>query len=267
MCPGVASNPAVRRCLAGALALAAPILLAGCGDGPPPEPLPSDTALPTDATPARAQLAALAAAAKDRKLAASYILSVNGRTDRTVTVTAAADGSWRVDVPEGALGDTADVSVAQSRDGLFQCALPSALRPIAPTCVRVGAPGSRLSAGIDPRIQHPFVDWPEVLTDRQAPLSVSTSEPLSGVRGTCFSVDTTSASLSAPLDVGIYCYEADGTLTGARLAYGTLVLSGSPAPAPPTITLPGEVVSGEPLRMAAPPASSPSATSEPTPGG
>lgn len=262
-----ALNPAVRRCLAGALALAVPVLLIGCGSDPPAaDPAPSDTAVPADVASARAQLAALAAAAEDRKLTASYTLSVNGRADRTVAVTTATDGSWRIDVPGGALGGGADVAVAQNRDGLFQCALPSAQRPIAVTCVRVAEPDGQLPAGIDPRVQHPFTDWPRVLTDHQAALSVSSSRQLPGVRGRCFSVETTSASLSAPLDVGIYCYEVDGTLTGARLAFGTLVLAGSPAAAPPAIALPGAVVAGEPLGMAAPPAPPPSATSVPPPG-
>jgi hypothetical protein len=65
-----------------------------------------------------------------------------------------------------------------------------------------------------------------------------------------------------PLDVGIYCFAGDGTLTGARLAWGSLVLIGEPTPGPPSITLPGPVVDGDPLPMASPPP--PPTTAPPT---
>lgn len=211
---------------------------------------------------ARAELAALAAAAQDRHLVASYTLSTAGRPDRTVHVTSARDGTWRVDISGGALGGTADVSVARIADGLFQCSLPSPERPDPPGCVRVADPDGRIPAAFDPRVQHPFTDWREVLTNRRAPLSVSESKPLPGVGGRCFAVDSTSASLSPPLDVGIYCYQADGTLSGARLGYGTLVLAGAPATGPATVSLPGPVVQREPLGMDAPP---PTAALDPAP--
>jgi hypothetical protein len=266
--PGAAILSAARRGLLGAVTLAVPVLLAGCGSTPPPpEPTASASAPPTGAPEARDQLAALAAAAEDRHLVASYTLSTNGRPDRMVTVTDATDGSWRVDIPGGALGGTADVSVAQTRDGIYQCALPSASRPDPAGCVRVAPPDGRLAAAVDPRVQHVFTDWLTVLTDHEAPLSVSTSKPPRGARGSCFSVDSTSASLLAPLEIGIYCYDADGTLTAARLALGTLLLAGTPAAAPPTIALAGPVNGGEPLKMAAPPSptyTSPAPPASPT---
>jgi hypothetical protein len=119
-----------------------------------------------------------------------------------------------------------------------------------------------LPARIDPWVQHVFVDWLEVLTDRTAAIAVTGAKRLRGVRGDCFSVESNSASLAEPLDVGIYCYGADGMLTGARLGFGTLRLTGEPAPAPPTITLPGTVVDGGPLPIASPP---PPPTTEPPP--
>jgi hypothetical protein len=246
------------RLFAGVLVGGGVLLLGGCAaDVPPPTTPPvsaSGTApAPTGVTEARAQLAGLAAAAKDRHLAALYTLSSRGEPNRTVALTNATDGTWRVDIPGGALGGTADVAIAQTRDGVFQCPLPSARRPDPPTCVRVAAPDGALAASIDPRVQHLFTDWREVLTDRQAPLSVSTTRPLPNARGACFSVESTAASLIAPLDVGIYCFDTDGTLTAARVAFGTLILTGTPTAAPPTITLPGPVVANPPLRTAAPP--------------
>jgi len=241
--------------------LAVSALLAGCGDKPPPTTTPTTSAAaPGRELPDRTRLAGLAAAAADRKLTAHYILSVNGHTGRNVTVFAAADGSWRVDIQGGALGGTADVSVAQTGEGLFQCGLPSAGRPVAPTCVRVADPGGQIRARHDPGVQRLFTDWVRVLTDRRAPLAVSASKPLSGVQGDCFAVESTSASLTPPLEVGIYCFAADGTLTGARVASGTLVLAGTPTPGPPTVTLPGPVVAGEPLGMKSPSPPAPSAT-------
>lgn len=265
MRPGVTFLSTVRRVAFGALASAAAVLLAGCTSDPPPADPPAPAPAVTDsATAARDQLAALAAAAADRHLVAQYTLTGGDRANRTVTVTEATDGSWRVDIPNGALGGTADVAVAQTRDGVFQCALQSAQRPDPAACVRVAAPGEPVPSAIDPRVQHPFTDSRQVLTDRQAPLSISAARPLPGVHGSCFAVDSTSASIDAPLDVGIYCYDPDGTLTGARLGFGTLVLAGTPAPAPPTIALPGPVVAGGPLGMAPPPTPTGLTSTEPT---
>jgi hypothetical protein len=240
----------------GLLLLVGPLLLTGCGGGTPaPAATPTEPAA-SRPTEARDQLAAFAAAAQDRRLVAGYTLATEGRPDRSISVTRATDGSWRVDIAGGALGGTADVSIAQTGAGTFQCSLPSAGRPESPGCVRVADPGQPLDAGIDPRMQHPFTDWPEVLTDRQAPLSISTSV-LPGARGACFAVESTSASVSPPLDSGIYCYTPDGTLTDARLPAGTLTLTGTPTAAPATVPLPGPLVDREPLLIAAPPSTGP----------
>jgi hypothetical protein len=239
------------------------VSLAACGAGGlAPGNSASGAAVPTAPTQARAQLAARAAAAEDRRMLASYTLATPGRADRTVAVVRANDGSWRVDIPGAALGGTADVSVAQNGEGLFQCALPSIERLVTASCVRVADPGGRLPSRYDPRVQHPFTDWLAVLTDRRAALAVSNTPPLPGVAGACFSVESTSASLAAPLDAGIYCYADDGILTGARLRFGTLTLAGVPGAPPPGVDLPGPVVDGEPLPMAAPP---PSPAGTPTP--
>ena len=262
--PAPAASPGVPL---RAILLLLPLLAAGCtSEGTPGSPPESPaTAEPSTAEPsrpdARAELAALAAAAQDRHLVASHRLSASGRPDRTVRVIAARDGTWRVDIAGGALGGTADVSVARTADGIYQCALPSAERPDLTGCVRVAEPDGRIPAAIDPQVHHPFTDWHEVLTNRRAPLSVSESKPLPGVTGRCFAVDSTSASLSPPLDVGIYCYQADGTLSGARLGYGTLVLASTPTAGPATVRLPGPVVQREPLGLEAPP---PTTAAEPS---
>lgn len=250
-----AAHGAVGRLRAGALVLASALLLVGCGDDPPAGAPSAEARGPVHErkAPARARLAALAAAAADRKFSAFYTLSTPGRPDRTVAVTLAMDGSWRVDIPGGALGGTVDVAVAQTADGLFQCALSWSTRFAGPSCVRAADRGSQLADAVDPGVQHLFTDWVRVLSDRQAPLAVSDAQPLDGAAGECFSVESTSASLNPPLEVGIYCYDAEGTLTGARVGFGTLLLAGAPVAAPASVTLPGPVVAGEPLETAAPP--------------
>lgn len=266
--------PTGRRLVGALVAGGLMVALVGCGGDEPGDttatpsasaPATASGAAAAGDTDARTHLAALAAAAEDRHLRAHYTLSRSGRPNRTVALTSATDGTWRVDIPGGALGGTADIAMAQTRDGIYQCALPSATRPDPTTCVRVAAPDKPVPATIDPRVQHVFTDWRAVLTDRQASLAVSTTRALPHSRGTCFSVDSTAASLSAPLDIGIYCFDTDGTLTAARLAFGTLLLVGDPTAAPATVTLPGPVVAGSALRTAAPPTPSVGATPSGTP--
>jgi hypothetical protein len=227
---------------------------AGC-DGGAAEPAPAPIASAVSAPPtvdARAALAAVAALAEDRRYAAVYTLDTVGRPQRQVVATAAADGSWRVDIPGGALGGTADVSIVQIDAGVFQCSLPSATNPAAPTCVKVADPDERVPARYDPEVQRVLHDWLAVFTDRTAGLSVSVTTPLEGVQGTCYAVESISAALRAPFDVGIYCYAPDGLPTGARVAFGELRLAGAPAAAPPSVDLPGAVVGGDPMGMASP---------------
>ncbi len=249
-----AANRPARR-LTAPLALALPVLFAGCSADPPAEPPPPPSAAPRPVglDAARDELAALAAAAQDRHMVARYALVTDGAADRSILVTSANDGSWRVDVPGGALGGAADISLAATADGLFQCALPSAARPEPASCVRLGERDDTLPRRLDPRVQHPFTDWLDVLTDRRAPLSVSPATAPPGAIGSCYSVETTTASINPPLDVGIYCFDADGTPTAVRTAFGTLTLTAPPEPAPATVQLAGPVVEGEPLGPEPPP--------------
>ncbi|WP_422737335.1 hypothetical protein ACN263_28655 [Micromonospora sp. WMMD729] len=251
----VLNRPSGR--LLGLLVLALPAALVACDSAPPPSPPPADPG-PVQVDGARDELAALAAAAQDRHLVAQYVFGRSGQADRTIVFTSANDGSWRVDVPGGALGGTADVSLAATADGLFQCALPSTGHPEPARCVRLGERDDAIPRKLDPRIQHPLTDWLDVLTDRRAPLAVAVAATPKGLTGACYSVDSTSASLNAPLDVGIYCFDPDGTPTGVRTGAGTLRLAAPPGAAPPTVQLAGPVVDGEPLGTAAPPTSDPS---------
>ncbi|WBB74022.1 hypothetical protein O7602_00160 [Micromonospora sp. WMMD1128] len=243
-----AHRRAARR-LAGLLALTLPALLAACVPDPreaTPTGTPDPVSVQVDA--ARDELAGLAAAAQDRHLTATYAFAPPGGAARPVAVTSANDGSWRVDVPGWGRNGTVDVSLAGTSDGLFQCALPSAgwTRPAG--CVRLGDADDAMPRRLDPRVQHPFTDWLEVLTDRRAPLVVSPATPPSGVDdGRCYTVDSTSASLNAPLDVGVYCFREDGTPVAVRATFGALTLTGEPGPAPATIDLAGAVTEGEPV--------------------
>ncbi|MGC4858923.1 hypothetical protein [Micromonospora sp. DT68] len=242
----------------GSLVFALPAVLVSCTSEQPAPPPPADPG-PVTVDAARDELAALAAAAQDRHLVAQYVFSQPGRPDRSIVFTSANDGSWRVDVPGGALGGTVDVSLAATTDGLFQCALPSSARPEPAHCVRLGDRDDALPRRLDPRVHHPLTDWLAVLTDRRAPLAVAPASPPEGVTGACYSVESTSASLNAPLDVGIYCYDRDGTPTGVRTAAGTLRLAAPPGTAPASVQLAGPVVVDvEPLGTAAPPTPDPS---------
>ncbi|RLP92229.1 hypothetical protein [Micromonospora sp. CV4] len=256
-------RPAVR--VLGPLVFALPGCLVACASAQPPPPPPTDT-VPVQVDAARDELAALAAAAQDRHLVAQYVYSRSGQPDRTVVFTSANDGSWRVDVPGGALGGTVDISLAATADGLFQCALPSPGRVEPASCVRVGERDEPLPRRLDPRVQHPLTDWLDVLTDRRAPLAVAPAGAPEGLTGTCYSVDSTSASLNAPLDVGIYCYDQDGTPTGVRTGTGTLRLAGTPGPPPAAVQLAGPVTDGEALGTAAPPTPTPDPSDSPSAG-
>lgn len=230
--------------------------LAGCGGSPSPGPTAGPT-VTIDPTPsARDRLAALAAAAKDRRYVATYLLQGDDRPDRTVTVALGSDGTWVVAVPGGALGGLADIAVYRSSNGLHQCLLGpasgtvgsrSAVGPLIPFCTVV----SSLDAREDPRVQHVFTDWIDPLMDRASALSV-TSVTLPAVQGTCFSVESTAAALAPPVDPGVYCYADDGILTYARAEFGTLLLAGAVEPAPPSVALPAPVTDREPLPTASP---------------
>jgi hypothetical protein len=259
---GVRTSPL----LVSALGLLVAVGLAGCGgSGTGTGGGVSPSAPPAEAAPvtsARADLAARAAAAQDLVAVSIYTLATPGRADRTVMVVRASDGGWRVDVPGGALGGAADVSIVGTGAGLFHCALSSPERAEA-ACV----PVDRLTADIDPRVHHVFTDWPDVFTDRGAALAVSAEAPpdgVDGVGGECFAVEPSAASLVAPVDPGVYCYQTDGTLTGAELGVGTLMLVRTGEAAPPTVEMPGPVATdGEPLPTASPPPPSPSPTATP----
>jgi hypothetical protein len=254
----VDDNDFVRRLImrigAGLMGLAVAVAVAGCGSDPPaPLPSPSVDTRPAD----RDRLAGLAAAAKDKRYVATYTLSSPNRSNRMVTVAFATDGTWVVAIPGSALSGLADVAIYRS-DATYQCLLgPAAgtagtrpdLGPLSPSCAAVAA----LTVATDPLVQHIFTDWIDALLDRATALSVAAST-LPGAAGSCYSVESTSAALAPPVDPGIYCYADDGTLTGARASFGTLLLTGTVGDAPPSVALPAPVVVRPPLPITAPPA-------------
>jgi hypothetical protein len=253
----------VRR---GLSALTAALLVAtsaACGDDKTPAVPPSQPAISLGPAPdaARSELAARAALAVDRKFAALYNFTVQDEPARAVVATVALDGSWRVDIPGGAQGGATDVSIVQNSAGVFQCSLASATNPITPTCVRVADPDSPVPARYDPRVERVFRQWLSVFTDPQAAISVSIAQPLTTSAGSeCFSVDSIAASMNAPVDVGIYCYAADGLLTAAKVDFGTLTIASQPAAAPQTVDLPGAIVTSDPMGLTSPPPTTPPTT-------
>jgi hypothetical protein len=235
--------------------------LAGCGvSDATPEPAPgtpSVSASAAEAPEARSAFAGLAALALDRRYAALYTLE-SGGSSREIVAAVADDGTWRVDIPAGALGGTAGVTIIRVPAGLYQCTLSTPSAPVSPTCIRVAEKGDKVPRRYDPRVQRLFRQWLPVFTDRKAPLAVSPVQQLAGVDGACYAVDSVTAALDQPVDVGIYCYSADGLLTGARVDFGLLKLVRSVA-GPKSLQLPGPEVAGEPMGQNAPaPAPEPS---------
>ncbi|GIF01812.1 hypothetical protein [Paractinoplanes rishiriensis] len=242
------------RALVSAAAL---LVLAVAACGGPAEREPADpTVLPPaggDGGDARADLAARAALALDKSYAALYTLDDDGSgRQHHVVATIAADGTWRVDVSGGAHGGATDVSIVSIKSGVYQCTVATATNPINPTCVRVAAAGKRVPKAYDPQVERLFRQWLGVFTDRQAAISVAEVEPLRGAQGSCYSIDSISASLKAPVDIGIYCYANDGVLTAARVGFGVLTIV-SQAAGPATVQLPGPDVGGQPMPTEAPP--------------
>jgi hypothetical protein len=256
------------------MSVLATLLLAGaaaaCG-GPEPAPAPTATTASPPPDPddeARTSLAARAALAQDHRFAALYHFDAPDGPERNVVTTVATDGSWRVDIAGGALGGTADVSVVSNADGVYQCSLPSVGNPVSPSCVRVANPGKRIPQAYDPGVERLFRTWLGVFTDRQSALSVTPAAPLTGAGrggGTCFAVDSISASLNPPVDVGIYCYADNGLLTAAKVDFGVLTLASTPVAPPAKVDLPGPVTAGPALGMRSPPPPPPAPSAAPAP--
>ncbi|WP_309238198.1 hypothetical protein [Actinoplanes aureus] len=226
--------------------------LGGCSADTPEAAPPSASPQAEPAADARDALAGLAALGQDLKYAALYTLDVGDGAPRNVIATVAKDGSWRVDIPNGALGGTTGVSVVRNANGVYQCTLSTPTNPVASVCVRVADKGERVPRKYDPKVQRLFRQWLSVFTDRQAALAVSAVQPLPGAQGSCYAVDSVSASLDAPVDVGIYCYSPEGLLTAARVEFGVLKLVNQ-VDGPDTVPLPGPEVAGQPMGMNSPP--------------
>ena len=189
----------------------------------------------TAAADARAELAARAAAAQDRRFTALYTYDADDGAQRSVV----ADHRHRRQLAGRRARRRRSAAPPTCRscdraEGVFQCALPSADDPISPGCVRVGGPDSRVPARVDPKVQRVFRHWSERLTDRQAPLSVVAGPAAARREGHLLlgRVDRGLAE-APPVDVGIYCYAADGTADRGpgRLRHSTL--AGAAGPAPP----------------------------------
>jgi hypothetical protein len=259
----VAPSPQFPGKTAGAVALITVSLwLTACGsDAAPPDPGSSQAPAAAAAVGPRGDLARRVAASKDRRFTAAYSWTGAG-AQRTVTVTLAADGTWRVDVPGGAQSGRTSVSMVGRAEGVYQCSAGGG-------CVRVARAAGTVPAAVDPKVHHPFTDWAAALADPDAALSVATAPLLPGVAGglggpqgeasraglaiACFSVEPTTVSIAPPLEPGIYCYGDDGMPTGFKTRFGTLTLAGAPGPAPSTADLSGPVSNGAPLATSAPP--------------
>jgi len=226
-------------------------LLGGCDSGGSPAvaALPSTPPSATAPEP-RAQLTRRVAAAKDKHYVVGYTLTAPKQPARSVMVTIATDGTWRVDIQGGAMSGAANVSIAGRPEGVYQCTNTANAQ-----CVQVAAAGKPLPAELDPQVQDVFTTWLDVLSDRQTGLAVVIVGMLPGASGTCFEVDPAVTAVAPPVDAGVLCYTDDGILTAAKLPFGTLTIAQQPQPAPPTVVLPGPITSDRPLPVSAPPVS------------
>ncbi|SDD96561.1 hypothetical protein SAMN05216270_1105 [Glycomyces harbinensis] len=226
-----------------ALTVSLALVLAGCGTATAvdqPEPAPRRTS-------AQSALIGRVTKALDATFTAEYTWSEGG----TVTVWAADDGTWRVDVPDWALGGTVDVTVAWTTGGFFQCA--------ANRCVKLAGITGEIPRAFDPHVQQPFVAWLPQLLDRHLPFAVSQE-------GDCFTLTPNTVVVDTPIPAGEWCLDQSGTiLSVASGAFGTLELAAPPTAAAGTVELPGEITDEEPLGRKAPEEPSPSVDPSATP--
>ncbi len=210
--------------------------LSGCGTAS----VVDEADPPPSRESAQAVMIGRASKALDASFTAEYAWSEGG----TVTVWAAEDGTWRVDVPGWAHGGEVDVSVAWTTGGFFQCAEER--------CVKLAGITGEIPGEYDPKVQLPFVEWLPQLLDRQLPFVVSKD-------GDCFTLTPNRVVMDAPMPPGQWCLDGDGTLLGvSNSQVGNLELEGEPDAAVETVELPGEIAESEPLGRKAPEPETPS---------
>ncbi|WP_144300374.1 hypothetical protein [Stackebrandtia nassauensis] len=240
----------------------ATVALTGCGSGsaadtakPSPSPAPAITSdrAPIGTSSAAGELAGLAAAAKGRDYSATYELTRPGDKPVEVSVELAADDRWSVEVPGGAQGGKADVTIARHRDFYVQC-----VEGKRDSCARVDTKDDKIPSTIDPVVQHVFTDWLDVMINRSSPISVAYAEDVKGVAGQCFWLERNSVTVSSPIPSGVYCLRSDGIVTAAKASFGSLKLKGEPGSGPGKLTLPDADEDATPLGTSPPPKPSPS---------
>lgn len=219
--------------------------LAGCGT--------SSVVDEADPVPRRESAQAVMIARVSRALDTAFTAEYAWSEGGTVTVWAAEDGTWRVDVPGWAHGGKVDVSVAWTTGGFFQCAEER--------CVKLAGITGDIPGELDPKVQRPFVEWLPQLLDRQLPFMISRKED-------CFTLTSNTVVMDSPIPPGQWCLDGEGTLLAvSNSQVGELTLEGEPAEAVATVELPGEIVAAEPLGRKAPEPEtpSPSASDSPSP--
>lgn len=233
------------------------LVLAGCGQSHTASASASETPSFEETADPQARLAARAAAAKDLHFVAEYSLTTSSSdNDRDIVVTIAEDGTWRVDIQDGALGGTTDVAFIGLADGQYQCGLSTTTDQ---GCVKVASATGTIPSSLDPTVQYPFTTWLDVLTNQTVAVTVAVTTPLQNASGTCFSVEPTTVTLAPPIGSSVICFDDDGTMTGVKGTFGTMIVSGTPQTAPATVSLPGKIVSRSALPTTTPTAT-PTAT-------
>ncbi|MFC4337288.1 hypothetical protein [Salininema proteolyticum] len=206
----------------------AAVILAGCGTA-----TATDDETPEEDRPpsARLELTSAAAEAMDARYSAEYEWSGGGN----VTVDLAEDGTWMVGVEDWALGGEADVWIAWTTGGFYQC-----VDEPEEQCVKIAAITGEIPEDLDPKVQLPFVRWLPRLADQHAPFQVAWDDG-------CFVLNRTTVVVDTPVPEGSWCFDGEGAIESVDVKdAGTLTLVGEKSEAPETVELPGQIVDGDP---------------------
>lgn len=182
---------------------------------------------------AAAQLAALAAIARDAQYTGTYSADSSDSPPRASTITAyRTPTSTRLDVSEA----EGRVVIQVDPTGTYTCNLPTGGTP---TCLTLAGPGDAVPANVNPSGQALFTTTLDTLA-QGVDLTVTAEAPRPAA-GNGIPASSCFALIAAPDGVspGTYCFSAAGVLTRAQFRSNVLELTGlMPAPVVSDFSLP-----------------------------
>ena len=208
-------------------------LSAGCTSHSHAAP-PAASVLDSSSGPsAAAQLAAIAAIARDAQYAGTYSADSSDSPPRASTITAyRTPNSTRLDVSEA----DGRVVIQVDPTGTYTCNLPTGGTP---TCLTLAGPDQPVPANVNPSGQALFTTTLDTLAQGvDLTVSIEAPRPAAGngiPASSCF------ALIAAPDGVspGTYCFSSSGVLTRAQFRSNVLELTSlMPAPVQSDFSLP-----------------------------